>query len=85
MLSKGNNTTVYVKCCQKLMIRFYKYLCSLLAAITKVVCRRGILKDKYNFGSYRVTYLPNPKSKTYSTDTVAYKAAQLWSVLPTWY
>ena len=82
MLSKGNNTTVHAKYCQKLMIRFYEYFCSLLAAITKVVCRRGILKDKYNFRSYRVTYLPNPKSKTYITDTVAYKTAQLWSAPP---
>ena len=32
-----------------------------------------------------VCLLPNPKTKKYGTDTVAYKASQLWSMLPTRY
>ena len=32
-----------------------------------------------------VTLLPNPKTKKYGTDTVAYKVSQLWSTLPTRY
>ena len=43
MLSKSNNTAIYVK----------------------------IVKN-----------LPNPKTKKYKTDTIAYKAAQRWSMLP---
>ena len=37
---------------------------------------------KYNFRNCRETLLPNPKTKKYCTDTVAYKASQLWSTLP---
>ena len=40
---------------------------------------------KYNFRNCRETLLPNPKTKKYGTDTVAYKASQLWSTLPTKY
>ena len=40
---------------------------------------------KYNLLSCRVTLLTNPKTKKYGTDTVAYKATQLWSTLPTRY
>ena len=36
---------------------------------------------KYNLRSCRVTLSPNLKTKKYGTDTVAYKAAQLWSTL----
>ena len=32
---------------------------------------------KYNLRNCRVTLLPNPKTKKYSTDTIAYKAAQI--------
>ena len=31
------------------------------------------------------TFLPNSKTKRYSTDTVPYKAAQTWSTRPTSY
>ena len=40
---------------------------------------------KYNLRNCRETLLPNPKTKKYGTDTVAYKASQLWSTLPTRY
>ena len=37
---------------------------------------------KYKLRNCRVTLLQNPKIKKYGTDTIAYKAAQLWSTLP---
>ena len=32
---------------------------------------------KYNLRNCRVTLLPNPKTKKYRTDTIAYKTAQI--------
>ena len=65
------------------MIEFCKYLYVLSAPIMKEVFKKKILK--YNLRNCRVTLLPNPKTKKYGTDTVAYKASQLWSTLPTRY
>ena len=72
-----------VKNTQKLMIEFYKYLYGLLVPIMKKVFTKKILK--YNHQNCTVTLLPNPKTKKYGTDKVAYKAAQLWSTLLTRY
>ena len=65
------------------MIEFYKYLYSLSAPIMKEVFTRRLLK--YNLRNCRVTLLQNPKTKIYGNDTIAYKAAQLWSMLPVRY
>ena len=65
------------------MIEFYKYLYGLSAPIMKEVSTKRILK--YNFRNCRQTLFPNPKTKKYDTDTVAYKASQLWSTLSTRY
>ena len=83
MLSKSNDTTIHVKNIQKLMIEFYKYLYGLSTPIMKEGFTKRILK--YNLRNCRETLLPNPKTKKYGTDTVAYKASQLWSTLPTRY
>ena len=83
MLSKSNNTTIHVKNIQKLMIEFYKYLCGLSAPIMKEVFTKRLLK--YNLRNCRATVLPNPKTKKYGTDMIPWKAAQLWSKLPTRY
>ena len=55
------------------MIELYKYLYGLLDPIMKEVFTKQILK--YNLRSWRVTHSPNPKTKKYGTNTVAYKAA----------
>ena len=83
MLSKSNDTTIHVKNIQKLMIEFYKYLYGPSAPIIKEVFTKRILK--YNLRNCRENLLSNPKTKKYGTDTVAYKASQLWSTLPTRY
>ena len=83
MLSTSNNATIHVKNIQKLMIEFYKYLYGLSAPIMKEVLTKRLLK--YNLRNCRVNLLPNPKTKKYGTDTIAYKAAQLWSALSTRY
>ena len=83
MLAKSNDTTIHVKIIQKLMIEFYKYLYGLSAPIMKEVFIKGILK--YNLRNCRDTPLSNPKTNKYRTDTVAYKASQLWNTLPTRY
>ena len=49
----------------------------------KEVFTKGILQ--YNLRICRATLLANPKSKKDSIDTVAYKTAQLWSMLPARY
>ena len=61
------------------MIEFYKCFYSLSASIMKQVSTKRLLK--YNLRNYRGTLLPNAKTKNYSTDVIAYKAAQL-STLP---
>ena len=38
---------------------------------------------KHKLQKYRVTLLQNPKTIKYDTGKIAYKAAQLWSTLPT--
>ena len=83
MLSKSNDTTIYVKNIQKLIIEFCKYLYGLSDSKMKEVFTKRILK--YNLRNCRQTLLSNPKTKKYGTDTVAYKATQLWSTLPTRY
>ena len=89
MLSKSNDTTINVKNIQKLKIEFYKYLYCLSAPIMKEVFTKRL--HKCNLRNCRVTLLPYPKTKKapqhpwYCTDTIAYKAAQLWSTLPTRY
>ena len=80
MLSKNNDITIHDKTIQKLMIEFCKYLCGLSAPTMKEFFTKRILK--YNLRKCRETLLPNPKTKKYGTDTVAYKAPQLWSTLP---
>ena len=81
MLSKSENTDIHVKNIRKLMIELYKYLYGLSGPIMKEVFTKRILK--YNLRNCRETLLPNSKTKKYGTDTVAYKASQLWSTLPT--
>ena len=83
MFSKSNDTTIHVKNIQKLMIELYKYLYGLSAPIMKEVFTKRLLK--YNRRNCRVTLLPNPKTKKYGTNTIAYNATQLWSTLPTRY
>ena len=83
MLSKSNDTTIHVKNIQKLMTEFYKYLYGLSAPIMKEVFTKRLLK--YNLRNCRAALLPKPKTKKYGTDMIAYKAAQLWSMLPTRY
>ena len=83
MLSKSNDTTIHVKNIQKLMTEFYKYLYGLSAPVMKGVFTKKILK--YNLQNCTQTLLPNPKTKKYGTDTVAYRASQVWSTLPTRY
>ena len=83
MLSKSNDTTIYVKNIQKLMSEFYKYIYDLLAPIMKEFFTKRILK--HNLWNCKETALPNPKTKQNGTDTVAYKAYQLCSTLPTRY
>ena len=81
MLSKSILTTIHIKNIQKLMVEFYKYHYGLSAPIMKEVFTKRLLN--YNLRNCRVTLLPNPKTKKYSTGKIAYKAAQLWSTLPT--
>ena len=83
MLSKSNDTTIHAKNIQKLMIEFYNYFYGLSAPIMKEVFTKRLLK--YNLRNCRATLLPNPKTKKYGPDTIAYKAVQLWSTLPTRY
>ena len=83
MLLKSNDTTIHVKNIQKLIIEFYKYLYGLSDPIIKEFFAKRILK--YNLRNCRQTLLPNPETKKYGTDTVAFKASQLWSTLPTRY
>ena len=83
MVSKSNDTAIHVRNIQKLIIEFYKYLSGHSAPTMKVKFTKRIIK--YNLRNCRQTLLPNPKTKKYGTDTVAYKASQLWSTLPTRY
>ena len=83
MLSKSNDTAIHVKNVQKLMIEFYKYLYGLSSPVIKDIFTKRLLK--YKLRNCRATLLPNPKTKKYSPDTIADKAAQLWSSLPTSY
>ena len=83
MLSESNDTTIRVKDVPKLMIEFCKYLHGLSTFIIEEVFTKTILN--YNLQSCKVTFLPNPKTKKYGIDTVAYKTAQLWRKLPVRY
>ena len=63
---------------QKLKTEFWRYLCGLSAPVMKEIFTKRVLK--YNFQTFRVTLLSNPKTKKYGTDMVAYKATQSWSM-----
>ena len=80
ILSKSGDTTISVKNIPKLMNEFYKYLYDILGIIIE-----DAFAKKFricNLSNCRATLLPNPKTKKYDSDTVTYKAAQLWSTLP---
>ena len=68
---------------QKLMTELYKYLYGLSAAIMKEVFTKRL--SQYNFRNCKLTLLPNPETKKYGTNTVAYEASQLWRLLLTRY
>ena len=67
----------------KLLSRYISY--STVAAVTKSEMERFLGFLKYNLRNCRATLLPNPNTKNYGTDTIPYKAVQLWSMLPTRY
>ena len=81
MLSKSNDTTIPVKNIQKLMIEFYKYLYGLSAPITKEVFTKRFLE--YHFKVVKQLFCQILKPPKNDTDTIAYKATQLWSTLQT--
>ena len=81
MLSKINDTTIPVKNIQKLMIEFYKYLYGLSAPITKGVFTKRFLE--YHFKVVKQLFCQILKPPKNDTDTIAYKATQLWSTLQT--
>ena len=83
MLSRNNDSTIHVKKIQNLMTEFYKHLYGLSAPIMKEAFKKRVFK--YNLQSCKVTLLPNPETKKYGTDTVGYKAAQTWRMLPSRY
>ena len=83
MLSRNNDSTIHVKNIRKLMIEFCKHLYGLSAPIMKEAFSKRVFK--YNLQSCKVTLLPNPETKKYGTDTVGYKAAQTWRMLPSRY
>ena len=83
MLSKSNVTTLHVKYIQKLKTEFHKYLYDLSTSIMKEILTKRILK--HNLKNCRQTLLPNTKTKQCDTDSVAYKASQFRSTLPTRY
>ena len=72
---------IHVKNIQKLMIEFDKYLYGYSAPTMKEVFTKRL--RKCNLRNCRATLLPNPKTKKYGTNTITYKATQLWSTLPT--
>ena len=80
-LSKSYNTTIHVRNIQKLMTGFCKYFCGVSTPIMKEFFTKKTLT--YKVRSCSVTLLPNPKTEKYDTDRVPYKAAQVWSTLPT--
>ena len=47
--------------------------------------REVFTKKLLKHNSRSCTVLPNPKNNKYVTDTIAYKAAQLWSTQPATY
>ena len=66
----------------------YAILMSLVCTRTLPVCNLYALMYSYVTACHSyvlVCLLPYPKTKKYGTDTVAYKASQLWSTLPTRY
>ena len=83
MLSKSNDTTIHVKNIQKRIMESNNYLYVLLAPIMKEALTKKLLK--YNLRNCRVALLSNTKTNKYGTNTIAYKAAQLWNTLPTRY
>ena len=63
------------------MIEFYKF--SLNSRVIKEDFTKRVFH--YNLRSFGVTFLPNPKSERFGTDTVASEVTHALKILPVWY
>ena len=66
---------------QYLMIEVYKFLNGLSPPIMEQIF--NIRENTYNVRNFRTFSTRNVKTHIYGTETVTYKSAQLWNIVPT--
>ena len=80
LLSVNNEISIHSKNIQTLLIEVYMNLNGLSPPITSVLFT--IRDNIYNLRNFRELYCEKKKTIRYGTETVTFKATQLWKLLP---
>ena len=79
-LENSNEKPVHQKCMELLMIEFHKYLNDLSPDIMSDIFK--LKENTYNLRNFHIFECQNPRTKTFGLDSVAYRASQLWNIVP---
>ena len=80
LLENSNEKPVHQKCIELLMIEVYKYLNDLSPDIMSDIFK--LRENTYNLRNFHIFESQNPRTKTFGLDSVAYRASQLWNIVP---
>ena len=71
---------VHQKCIKFFLIEAYKYLSDLSLAIMNTIFK--LRQNIYNLRNFHAFESQNPRTKKLGLDSIAYRAGQLWKIVP---
>ena len=80
LLENSNEKPVHQKCIELLMIEVYKYLNGLSPDIMSDIFK--LRENTYNLRNFHIFESQNPRTKKFGFDSIAYRASQLWKIVP---
>ena len=79
-LENANEKPLYQKCIEILMIEVYKYLNGLSPDVMSDIVK--LRENTYNLRNFHTFESQNARAKKFGLDSIAYRASQLWKVVP---
>ena len=76
----ANEKSFHQKCIEFLLIEVYKYLNGLCPDIMKTIFK--LRQNTYNLRNFHAFESQNPRTKKLGLDSIAYRAGQLWKIVP---
>ena len=76
LLENANEKQVQQKCIELLMIEVYKYLNGLSPDTMNDIFK--LRENTYSLRNFHIFESQNPRTKTFSLDSIAYRAGQRW-------